>query len=110
MLFKLLNLNSNLALNLGYLNLALNNSALVFYKWYYSNLFRFRKGFQVQYHLSEILYRNFPTNGKLLWKGSNTGGRGERGLICDVYFVLAGNRKPAKTWKVTLARGVKRHD
>ena len=28
MLFKLLNLNSNLALTLGYLNLALNNSAL----------------------------------------------------------------------------------
>ena len=27
MLFKLLNLNSNLALTLGYLNLALNNSA-----------------------------------------------------------------------------------
>ena len=29
MLFKLLNLNSNLALTLGYLNPALNNSALV---------------------------------------------------------------------------------
>ena len=37
MLFKL----SNLALTLGYLNLALNNSALVFCKWYYSNPFRF---------------------------------------------------------------------
>ena len=30
MLFKLSNLNSNLALTLGYLNPALNNSALVF--------------------------------------------------------------------------------
>ena len=29
MLFKLSNLNSNLALTLGYLNLAVNNSALV---------------------------------------------------------------------------------
>ena len=35
MLFKLSNLNSNLALTLGYLNPALNNSALVFmpYQW-----------------------------------------------------------------------------
>ena len=30
MLFKLSNLNSNLALTLGYLNPALNNSALIF--------------------------------------------------------------------------------
>ena len=37
MLFKLSNLNSNLSLTLGYLNPALNNSALVFiimpYEW-----------------------------------------------------------------------------
>ena len=26
--------------------------------------FSFRKRFQVQYYLSEIFYRNFPTNGK----------------------------------------------
>ena len=32
MFFKLSNLNSNLGLNKGYLNLALNNSAQV-YKW-----------------------------------------------------------------------------
>ena len=32
MLFKLSNLNSNLALTLGYLNPALNNSALTFEK------------------------------------------------------------------------------
>ena len=32
MLFKLLNLNSNLPLTLGFLNTALNNSAQV-YKW-----------------------------------------------------------------------------
>ena len=45
MLFKLLNLNSNLALTLGYLNLALNNWAPVFCKWYYSNPFRFSETF-----------------------------------------------------------------
>ena len=33
MLFKLSNLNSNLALTLGYLNPALNNSALDFIYW-----------------------------------------------------------------------------
>ena len=78
MLFKHLNLNSNLALTLGYLNLALNNSALVFCKWYYFN--------------PEIFYRNFPTNGKVLWKGSNLrsnpGGRGERGLICEASILF----------------------
>ena len=45
MLFKLLNLNSNLALIQGYPNLALNNLALVFCKWYYSNPFRFSETF-----------------------------------------------------------------
>ena len=34
----------------------------------------FQKRFQVQYHLSEIFYRNFPTNGKcsgfFLWRGA----------------------------------------
>ena len=81
MLFKLLNLNSNLALTLGYLNLALNNSALVFCKWYYSNPFRFSETFSSPVHY-------FPTNDKLLWKGSNPGGRGERGLICEASILF----------------------
>ena len=68
------NLNSNLALTLGYLNLALNNSALVFCKWYYSNPFRFSETF------SKLLWK--------LWKGSNPGGRGKRGLICEASILF----------------------
>ena len=83
MLFKFLNLNSNLALTLGYLNLALNNWVPVFYKWYYSNPFRFSETFS-----SPGQYHYFPTNAKLLWKGSNPGGRGERGLICEASILF----------------------
>ena len=43
MLFKLSNLNSNLALTLGYLNLALNNSAQIFYE-FAPNYFQQEKG------------------------------------------------------------------
>ena len=42
MLFKLSNLNSNLALTLGYLNPDLNNSALNFKRVFYSKCFEAR--------------------------------------------------------------------
>ena len=56
----------------------------------------FRKRFQVQYHLSEIFYRNSPTNGKLLWKGSNPRGRGERSLVYEASILFWREISPPK--------------